>query len=721
MSLTAATQMGMVIGTAAYMAPEQAKGKPVDKRADIWAFGVVLLEMLVGKRVFEGETASETLAAVMMKEPDWGRLPTDLPPKVDNLVRRCLEKDPRERVRDVGDVRLAMSGAFETTVTAAAETVTVTSQKVWQHPVSIAGAVLASLVVGGVGVWSLTRPVPLRVARFPVPLISDQNFSFTGRPVVAISPDGTQVVYAANRSLWLRPLDQLQAIQVAGTETEARGPFFSADGQSIGFWAAGQLKKVSVSGGAPVTLADVPTNPSGASWSADDMVLYGQPEGIMQVPGASGTPELLIPVGEDEIFSGPQMLPGGEWVLFTVRGAGQASWNEAEIVAQSMTTNERTVLISGGLDGRYVPSGHLIYGLNGVLFGVPFDVSSRQVTGGPVPLVEGVRQATGATAGVIQFSVARNGSLVYVPAGSAGSGGNVSSLVWVDRQGREEPLPGLEPGGYESFRLSPDGSRLALDFGRSRLWTYDIARGVRNPLTTESGVSDTNPVWTPDGTRIVFNRGSTLLLMAADGTGAPEELLTRETSRLIPESWSPDGTQLLFISVGGGRGGSDIELLSMDDERTVEAFIETDQVEGHPTISADGQWVAYHSDVSGRQEVYVQRFPTLGDRQQISTAGGRAPLWSPDGRELFYRSIDGRQVLGVPVTMGTTFTAGIPELLFEGAYLPPAGVVRPYDLTLDGERFLMAKIGAAGDVGRSPELTVVLNWFEELKERVPVP
>ena len=322
--------------------------------------------------------------------------------------------------------------------------------------------------------------------------------------------------------------------------------------------------------------------------------------------------------------------------------------------------------------------------------------------------------------GAAAFSISDDGRLVY--AVGVGGGGSQVSLVWVDRQGREEPLPGLDPGGYESFRLSPDGTRLALDFERSRLWTYDIAWGIRNPLTTESGVSDSNPVWTPDGARIVFSRGNRLLLMASDGTGAAEELLTREnTSRLIPESWSPDGAQLLFTSIGGGRGASDIELLSMDGDRTAEAFIDTDGSEGHPIISPDGQWVAYHSDVSGRQEVYVQRFPTLGDRQQISTIGGRAPLWSPDGRELFYRSVDGRQLLAVPVTTGTTFTAGVPEVLFEGAYLPSVGAARPYDLTQDGERFLMAKVGGAGDVGRSPGITVVLNWFEELKERVPVP
>ena len=380
-SLTAAaTQIGMVIGTAAYMAPEQASGKAVDKRADVWAFGVVLYEMLTGTRPFVGDDVSKTLAHVIAIDPDWSTLPKALPPVLANFLRGCLEKEPRKRIRDIGDVRLAMEGTFETATSVKAEPAAAPQLRVWQRPVSIAVVALASLAVGGFAVWSLTRPTspsPTLVTRFRVPLAADQAFTYTGRPLVAISPDGSQVVYQANRSLWLRPVDQLQAVQVPGTE-DARAPFFSPDGQSIGFWAPSQLKKVSVSGGATVTLADVFGNPYAASWGTDDMVLYGLPEGIWQVPAASGTPVLLIPVAEGEVMLRPQMLPGGEWVLFTVRSADQ-TWDEAQIVAQSVTTGERTVLIDRGRDGRYLPTGHLAYGLNNVLFAVPFDVDSRQV------------------------------------------------------------------------------------------------------------------------------------------------------------------------------------------------------------------------------------------------------------------------------------------------------------------------------------------------------
>ena len=361
----AATQMGVIMGTAAYMSPEQARGKPVDRRADIWSFGAVLFEMLTGRRPFEGRDVSEVLAGVIRTEPQWDVL-ADRPAHLNMLLKRCLEKEPRQRVQAAGDVRLAMEGAFETTVSVPAEPTALPSLQIWQRPIPAAIVALGIAAIASVTVWSLTRPAPPSVARFPIPLAADQRFSSAGRRAVAVSPDGSQIVYTANTSLWLRPVDQLQAVQVHGTEEGAVEPFFSADGQSIGFYTRGQLKKVVVGGGAPVTLADGATSPFGASWGADDMVLYGQPQGIMRVRGAGGTPELLIPTNEIENFYGPQMLPGGDWVLFTVRFSGQP-WDEGQIVVQSVTTSERVVLIDGGHDGRYLPTGHLVYTLNGVV------------------------------------------------------------------------------------------------------------------------------------------------------------------------------------------------------------------------------------------------------------------------------------------------------------------------------------------------------------------
>ena len=349
----AATQMGVIMGTAAYMSPEQARGKLVDKRADIWAFGAVVYEMLTGSRPFVGDDVSKTLAHVIAIAPDWSALPKGLPPVLGTFLRGCLEKDPSERVRDIGDVRLAMKGAFETTGRAPSEAVVEPTLQVWQRPVGVLSILLLAVLLAGLAVWNLTRPAPPRVARFSVPLSVDRTFDVVGRSLVAISPDGTHVAYAADDGLWLRPIAQLQAVQVPGTEA-ARIPFFSGDGLSIGFWAGGQLKKVAVSGGPPVTLADVGTTPTAASWGADDVILYATDRrGIMQVPGAGGPPALLIPAEEGERFNGPQMLPGGAWVLMTVRAADQATWNEAQIVAQSVTTGERTLLVTGHVGGMF--------------------------------------------------------------------------------------------------------------------------------------------------------------------------------------------------------------------------------------------------------------------------------------------------------------------------------------------------------------------------------
>ena len=718
MSLTAATQMGMVIGTAAYMAPEQARGKPVDQRADVWAFAVVLFEMLSGPRVFHGDDVSLTLAKVLEGQPKWDALPSSVPPRVTNLLRRCLEKNPKQRMHAVGDVRLAMTGAFEIASSSPSAPTVLPTLRIWQRPVAVVVAVMAALALGALAARSLTRPAPLRVARFPIPLASDQNFSFTGRHVVALSPDGSQVVYAANRSLWLRPVEQLQAIQVSGTETEARGPFFSADGQSIGFWAAGQLKKVSVSGGAPVVLADVPVNPSGASWGADDMVLYGQPEGIMQVPGASGTPELLIPVAEGEFNYGPQMLPGGEWVLFTLRTAG--SWDEGEIVAQSVTTNERRVLVSGGRDGRYVASGHLVYGLNGVIFAVPFDVSSLQVTGGPVPLVEGVRQAPANTQGASQFSVSTNGSLAYVP----GSGAGVQrTLVWVDREGREEPI-NVPPRAYTYARLAPDGTRVALDSRdeENDIWIWDLSRETLQRLTFDPGLNRL-PLWTPDSQRVAFTaqRDGTenIYWQAADGSGSAEPLSEGETLR-GPKSFTPDTTRLVFTQPLAPP--YDIGVITIDGDRQVEMLLETSFSETNGELSPDGEWLAYESTESGQSEIYLRPFPDVQtSRQQVSTGGGSRPLWSRDGRELFYY-VEPGTIMAVPIGSGTELALGRPEVIIQGSYATPLNTGRHYDVSPDGQRFLLLR--DAGDTSEdvaSPQIILVQNWFEELKDRVPVP
>ena len=728
-SLTAAaTQIGVIMGTAAYMSPEQAKGKTVDKRADVWAFGCVLYEMLTGQRPFVGDDVSDTLAAVLRAEVDLDALPDAIPARLRQIVRRCLQKDPKQRLHDVADLRLAMDGAFETTVPQTAEAVVAPALQVWQRPVPAAIAALTLLAIGGLTVLSLTRPAPTLVARFPIQLGADEAFSGTGRPIVAISSDGSHVVYSANNGLSLRPLDQLHATPIPGTDG-ARNPFFSPDGQRIGFYAAGQLKRVSVSGGAPVTLGEANT-PWGASWGADDMILYGQgSQGIWRVPGTGGSPEQLIPMEDGEQAHGPQLLPGGEWVLFTFRPSGASSWDQAQIVVQSPETGERSVVIDGGRDARYVATGHLVYALNGVLLAAPFDLGERRVTGGPVALVEDVSDA-GANTGAAQFSLAANGSLVYVP-GFGGAGLNLTSrLVVTGRDGAGTPLADI--AGYAWYpRFSPDGTRVAFAVsqtpgagGAADLWVLDIERGTRTRLTSE-GNNRFYPVWSPDGSQLAYADGAgatnRVLLTSADGSGEPETLLDRN-ERQFPTSWVTDGN-VMTLYTDNPDTARDLYVLALDGDLTPEPFLATPFQERGVSFSPDGQWIAYVSDESGRDEVYVRPYPGPGGQVTISTGGGEEAVWGPDGSELFYRN--GDQVMVVEVTTGQTFSAGAPAPLFAAPYAldnAAGGAGNPnYDLSPDGAQFIFVEQDSPTGVEGVAQITVVLNWHKELLERVPVP
>jgi serine/threonine-protein kinase len=719
-SLTAAaTQMGMVIGTAAYMAPEQARGKVVDKRADIFAFGVVLYEMVTGRRPFQGEDVSLTLAAVMTFEPDLDLLPETLSPTLKTYLLRCLAKDPKERLRDIGDVRLAMDGAFETTVSQQSVAVDARRFQVWQRPIPLALAGLVLAAMTGFAVWGLTRPAPPRSTRFaistsPPPFVGDLQ-----TPDVVISPDGTRVVYvtrgARGGQLHVRSLDQLDAVPLRGAE-RAVNPFISADGNWVGYWSPQDrtLRKVSIHGGPSTTLTGS-DGIDGASWGADETIIFAMREtntGLLRASSAAGgESEPLTMLEEGEIaHRWPEILPGGQAVLFTVvKGTGSENM---EIAALKLDTGERIPLVPGGSNPHYAPTGHLIYAVDGTLLAVPFDLDRLAVTGDPVSVLEGVvTQASG----VAQFSLSNDGALVYL--GGTDPGMTESVLGWVDRGGQMTPLMQGD-GLYQYPRLSPDGRQVALTIGgdtdTADVWLYDIERALPTRLT-EAG-SNYYPVWTPDGAAVTFgsNRSGILNLYekVADGSRAPAEVLLEKSTLLVPTAWSPDGITLAYYEVTNTPTARDIWTLRRDGEAS--AFLVTEFDERSPRLSPDGQWIAYLSDQSGEDQVYVQPFPESGRVIPISTGGGMEPVWSRDGTELFFR--DGDQMLAVEFETGTG-TAGRPEVLFEGSYNTDILGVgnQNYDAAPDG-RFLMIRRGEDSAV----QITIVQNWFEELKRLVPV-
>ena len=720
----AATRAGVIMGTAADMSPEQASGATVDRRADIWSFGVVLFEMLTGRRLFTGATVSHVVASVLKTEPDWAALPPDTPTGLRRVLRRCLAKDRKERLHDIADARLEIAETLGTPDTETTNAVAVPRLRVWQRPVPAMIAALALIAIGSLAAWTLTRPEPTpapSVVRFTI--VPSDNAQVTlrgGSQNLAISPDGTQVIYQVGTGqsgtgrLNVRRFDQPVDAPLRGGDVPA-SPFFSHDGAWVGFgrW------KVSLVGGPRLALPR-PGSSLGRSWGADDRIIYGGSDrGLLRVSADGGEPETLTILDTEQgetSHSWPFIVPGRDAVLFVI-STGPAR-TTGQLAVLDLNTRDVTRLGLAGVSPRYVSTGHLVYAAEDAsVRAVAFDSATLTVTGTPVPLVEGIVVKTNGSA---NFSISDDGRLVYVLGESLGTR---RSVVQVDRQGREEPLMGLEPGAYGSLRLSPDGRQLALEIrvrvsgGDAHLWIHDVARGVTSPLTTESGVTDTNPVWTPDGAAIVFCRNNDLFWTPADGRGVSEELLTRQDRNLFPENWTPDG-RLLFTSFHSQL--ADIEVLSMEGDRTPEGLLQTDAPAGGAVVSLDGQWIAYHAVVLGRGEVYVARFPLLGDPQQVSPDGGRAPLWSPDGSELFYLSPDGRQVMKVAVSTEPTLTVGTPQMLFDGDYLAPDGLTRPWSLTPDGQRFVMIK-NDPDEAATLRTIHVVLNWHQELIERVPVP
>jgi eukaryotic-like serine/threonine-protein kinase len=733
------TGVGMILGTAAYMSPEQAKGLPADKRSDMWAFGCVLYEMLTGQRAFEGEDVSDTLAAVLRGEPDWTVLPDDVPRHIRLLLRKCLEKDRTRRVADISTARFLIT---EPIAPSAAEGAPNThssgsgATRRWRRLIPpIASAMTAGVLVGA-SMWALRPSIPNEgITRFTFHLPDGQQFTNAGRKLVALSLDGTKTAYVANGRLYLKSVDRLDAMAIPGAEGGASGvttPAFSPDGRWIAFWSGSDLalRKVPSTGGPPFTLCST-DNPLGISWAGDSILFASAAKGIMRVSANGGSPEVLVAANTDQVLAAPEMLPDGRTLLYTVaqRGTGRTGsdrWDKAQIVVQPIGSPQRSIVIDGGSDAHYVETGHLVYAVAAVLFAVPFDLTHMRKTGEPTPLVDDVRRASNGATSAADFGVSRTGVLMYVP---GGKGDNRYDLALVDRKGTVEPLK-LPPNPYMYPRVSPDGRKLAVtvdDGDNSDIWVYELS-GASPATRLTFGGRNRFPVWTSDNTRIAFESDRegdrAVFWQRADTPGTAERLTRPKTGEVhIPTSWSPHDDVLLFTVVKGE------ENTMWTYSRLENKTSPFDDVRGsgpHPNgaFSPDGRWVAYTwTEAVGRApQVFVQPFPATGTRLQVGP--GLNAMWSRDGKELFFSGLtgDGGNFSGVSISTQRGLTVSSP------AKWPRPGAIRllptlprNYDVLPDAQHFVIVVNASDSGVSGAAGLRIeyVLNWFTELQQRVP--
>ena len=723
----AMTNMGVILGTASYMSPEQARGYAADHRSDIFSFGVVLYEMLTGRQPFPGETISDVLASVLARDPDLAALPRDLSPRLIELVKRCLEKNPKRRWQAIGDVRFELETiqgsprALPVASVAAAA-----SQSPRYMALRYAATALAAAILVGVPAWYRTVPAPpANVVRFGIHLPDEQVILAVGRPAIAISPDATHVAYVANRQLYVRAVGDLQPAMLVPNEKRApiNSLVFSPDGRTIAFWNGSGIARVSLSGGPQTSLARV-DRVLGMTWTGDAL-FYGGAGGVYRLPAMGGTAERLVEVAADEHAIRPQLLRDGQTVLFTLL-KGQPDDAQSSMVAQRIGSATRTTLVENAVDGRYV-NGYLVFAREGVLFATSWDGETLEAPTAATPIVEGVRRGLGVTGvGTAQYSISSDGSLAYLPGPKEFSVFSELSLAMIDQSGQVQRLK-VPPGPYTEVVMSHDGRKIAFvrnEMQRSSIWIYEPpAGGAARRLTF--GDRDRFPVWSRDGAWITFQSSrdgkAALYRQRADGSGVPERLTDPETGvSHVPNAWAPDGRLLLFDEI---RGNAVMLMVWDTGTKAAREFGEVRSMAmTAATFSPDGRWVAYNSRTSTTDYnlVRVQPYPATGALYEISKTSedGHHAVWSNDGRAIFYTPGPGQFMTKVPITTAPAFALGEPVTLPRPFSNQPTTTYRPFDMSPDNRFVSTVNQEQVETTNAHGDIVIVLNWFQELKAKL---